>query len=189
MKHESDDARLVRRVLAKEPRASAELVETYRVLVYNFAYQQLQRRDDAEDVTQETFVKVFTNLPRYKENAKLSTWILTITQNLIIDMGRKYRRHRELEEREKGGGLEWMTKGCPEQPYQDLEAEWQRKILAAAMQKLPEKHRQILQMRDYSELEYDQIAEILNTSANAAKVNVFRARKALREIVEEMTGE
>ncbi|HTQ08461.1 MAG TPA: sigma-70 family RNA polymerase sigma factor, partial [Fimbriimonadaceae bacterium] len=86
------DAALVRRARDGEFDAFELLFERHRTLVYRFAYQMVPRRDDAEDIVQEAFVRAYQNLERYRDEAKFTTWLLRIVTNLCTDQARMSQR-------------------------------------------------------------------------------------------------
>lgn len=161
--------------------AFERLFDRHRNLVYRFAYQMAQRRDDAEDVVQEVFVRAYQNLHRYRDEAKFTTWLLRIATNLSTDRARMSSRRQHLEQQEAGGSLTWMTVGTWEDPIANLEQEQMREALKLALAALPDHHRNVIVMRDIEEMEYRDIAETLGCTVGGAKLRVLRARRALRD--------
>lgn len=157
------------------------LYERHRATVYRFAYHMTHSRDEAEDITQETFVRAFQNLHRFRKEAKFTTWVLRITTNLCTDRARMTQRRSALEQQEAAGSLEWMTVGRTVSPIEDLEKERQAQMVRKAVNALPSHHRQVLIMRDFEEREYTEISEILGCTVGGAKLRVLRARRALRD--------
>lgn len=179
---DSDNA-LVKRARDGEFEAFEVLFERHRQLVYRFAYQMAPRRDDAEDIVQEAFVRAYQNLHRYRDEAKFTTWLLRIVSNLCTDQARMRNRRDALEQQEASGALVWMTEGNVEDPVGDLEAERRVKVLRTALTALPAHHRQVIVLRDLEEREYSEIAGILGCTVGGAKLRVLRARRALRDRV------
>ena len=177
--------------LAREGDFSAfeTLFDRHRLLVYRFAYQMVQRRDDAEDMVQEAFVRAYQNLHRYRDEAKFTTWLLRIVSNLCTDQARMSQRRSNLEQKEAVGALDWMTTGNFENPVDNLEEDRRRIALKKAIAALPEHHRQMIVMRDIEEREYSDIAEILGCTIGGAKLRVLRARRALRDRVAPLLGD
>ncbi|RYG27919.1 sigma-70 family RNA polymerase sigma factor, partial [bacterium] len=133
---DSDEA-LVRKARDGDYAAFERLFERHRDLVYRFAYNMAGRRDDAEDLVQEAFVRAYQNLSRYRDEAKFTTWLLRIVSNLATDQGRMHNRRTALEKQEAGGGLDWMTVGNVQDPVADLESERRAQILRKAIASLP----------------------------------------------------
>lgn len=190
--HDSDES-LVRRARDGDYSAFEKLFERHRLMVYRFAYQMTQKRDDAEDLVQEAFVRAYQNLPRYRDEAKFTTWLLRIVTNLCTDQARMSQRRNHLEQREATDSLDWMTIGHFENPVDNLEQEQRRAMIRKALMALPEHHRMMIVMRDLEDKEYDEIASVCKTSIGGAKLRVLRARRALKDrlapLMKEMNGE
>lgn len=158
------------------------LFNRHRDLVYRFAYQMAPRRDDAEDIVQDVFVKAYQNLHRYRDEAKFTTWLLRIATNHGTDKARMSQRRHDLEARELQGGLLWMTVGSSnDDPIEGMEFERRRSLLRQAIADLPPHHQSVVVMRDIEEMEYTDIASILGCTVGGAKLRVLRARRALKE--------
>jgi RNA polymerase sigma-70 factor (ECF subfamily) len=177
---ETDEA-LVARARRGEYEAFEYLFERHRLLVYRFAYQMVGRRDDAEDMVQEAFVRAYQNLVRYRDEAKFTTWLLRIATNLCTDQARMTQRRSNLEQQEAAGALEWMTIGFTEDPVQNLEEDRRKQALRIALNALPTHHRTMIVLRDLEEREYPEIAKIVGCTVGGAKLRVLRARRALRD--------
>jgi RNA polymerase sigma-70 factor, ECF subfamily len=185
---DTDDA-LVQRARDGDFSAFEALFERHRLLVYRFAYQMTHKRDDAEDVVQEAFVRAYQNLGRYRDQAKFTTWLLRIVTNLCTDQARMSNRRHALEQQEATGGLTWMTTAVVEDPVQNLEADRRREALRAALKALPTHHRTVIVLRDIEEREYAEIASILGCTVGGAKLRVLRARRALKDRIAPLIGE
>ena len=183
------DVALVRRARDGEFGAFETLFERHRLLVYRFAYQMTSRRDDAEDLVQDAFVRAYQNLHRYRDEAKFTTWLLRIVANLCTDQARMSTRRSALEQQEAAGALDWMTLGETEDPITNLEDEQRRIALRKALHALPTHHRTMIVLRDIEEREYPEIAEVLGCSIGGAKLRVLRARRALRDRIAPLLGE
>lgn len=178
-----NDNALVKRAREGDFNAFEILFERHRQLVYRFAFQMVPRRDDAEDIVQEAFVRAYQNLHRYRDEAKFTTWLLRIVSNLCTDQARMKNRREALEQQEASGALVWMTEGNTDDPVGELESERRVKVLRTALNALPAHHRQVIVLRDLEEREYSEIAEVLGCTVGGAKLRVLRARRALRDRV------
>jgi RNA polymerase sigma-70 factor (ECF subfamily) len=183
------DESLVIRAREGDYQAFEMLFERHRLLVYRFAYQMTQRRDDAEDMVQEAFVRAYQNLHRYRDEAKFTTWLLRIVSNLCTDQARMSTRRTNLEQKEAAGALDYMTIGNFENPVDNLEQEQRVRALKKAIAALPDHHRQMIVMRDLEERDYKEIADVLGCTVGGAKLRVLRARRALRDRVAPLLGE
>jgi len=156
----------------------------YRQMVYRYSFQMVGKRDDAEDLVQEVFVRAYQNLHRYRDEAKFTTWLLRIATNLATDRARMHQRRTNLEQQEAGTGLAWMTVGETDDPVKNLTNEYRVQVLRKALAALPEHHRSLIVMRDLEGREYEDIANILGCSVGGAKLRALRARRALKERME-----
>ena len=183
------DVSLVRRAREGDYAAFEQLFERHRSLVYRFAYQMGGRRDDAEDMVQEAFVRAYQNLHRYRDEAKFTTWLLRIVSNLCTDQARMAHRRSALEQQEASGALDWMTIGDVDDPVDNLEADRRKVVLRKALNALPTHHRSVIVLRDLEERDYHDIANILGCTTGGAKLRVLRARRALKERMAPLLGE
>lgn len=183
------DAALVRRAREGEYSAFETLFERYRTLVFRFAYQMVPRRDDAEDIVQEAFVRAYQNLDKYRDEAKFTTWLLRIVTNLCTDQARMSNRRQALEQQEATGSLVWMTVGDWDDPVQNLEDDRRKHALRRALAALPVHHRSVIVLRDIEEREYTDIAAILGCTIGGAKLRVLRARRALKDRIAPLLGD
>ena len=154
------DVALVMRARNGDYDAFEMLFERHRALVYRFAYQMTGRRDDAEDVVQEAFVRAYQNLHRYRDESKFTTWLLRIVTNLCTDQARMSKRRTALEQQEAMGALDWMTVGDIDDPVHNLEEDRRKLALRKALNALPAHHRSVIVLRDIEEREYPEIATI-----------------------------
>jgi RNA polymerase sigma factor (sigma-70 family) len=170
------DAELVELALAGDQDAFALLVERYKDAVQNLAYRMLSNVTEAEDVTQEVFVRAYTQLATYKPAHKFSTWLLSIASHLAIDQLRR-RRFLALP-LEDVPFLEWVTDlgAGPEQSA--LEGEQQDEI-QTYLRRLPSKYRAVIVLRYWYDLSYEEIAQALRLTPALVKARLHRARELL----------
>ncbi len=183
------DESLVERSRHGDLGAFEQLFDKHRLMVYRFVYQMVRNRDDADDLTMEVFVRAHQNLDKYRDEAKFTTWLLRIASNLVTDRARMSTRRTNLEQKEAGGALTWMTVGEHEDPVQNLEGDRRIQVLKKALMALPEHHRAMIVLRDIEEREYQEIASMYNCSVGGAKLRVLRARRALRDRVIPLLGD
>lgn len=169
---------LVRRCLEGDGAAWDTLVRAYWRRVFNIAYKFVARFDEAEDLTQEIFVKLFRALPTYDRRASFETWLTRVSRNLCID---HYRRRRREEERftvefdPDAIELEELVSG----PDATLEQREEVAIVRRALAKLPPTYREAVALRDIHEMSYEQIAERLQLAEGTVKSRINRGRKEL----------
>src|SRR3989475_2354998 len=176
------DAELVELVLAGEQDAFAVLVERYKDAVQNLAYRMLSNVTEAEDVTQEVFVRAYTQLATYKPAHKFSTWLLSIASHLAIDQLRR-RRFLALP-LEDVPFLEWITDlgAGPEQSA--LQGEQQDEI-QAYLRRLPSKYRAVIVLRYWYDFSSEEIASALKLTPPLVKARLHRARELLARYIKD----
>lgn len=176
------DVSLVELTLTGKQDAFAVLVERYKDAVQNLAYRMLSNITEAEDVTQEVFVRAYTQLATYKPAHKFSTWLLSIASHLAIDQLRR-RRFLALP-LEDVPFLEWITDlgAGPEQSA--LMGEQQDEI-QAYLQRLHSKYRAVIVLRYWYDLSYEEIAAALNLTPALVKARLHRARELLARYMKE----
>lgn len=176
------DTELVSCVLNGQQDAFAMLIERYKDAVQNLAYRMLSNVTEAEDVTQEVFVRAYTQLATYKPTHKFSTWLLSIASHLAIDQLRR-RRFLALP-LEDVPFLEWMA-DLGVGPEQSALAGEQHDEIQAYLQRLHSKYRSVIVLRYWYDLSYDEIATALNLTPALVKARLHRARELLARYMRE----
>ncbi|MEW8958011.1 ECF RNA polymerase sigma factor SigW [Moorella humiferrea] len=149
--------------------------------VLYLAYSYLRDRHWAEDVAQEVFIRVFTNLDKFRGNSSIYTWIYHITVNLCRDELRAKNRRRDLEPVE---GEDYVATEVEEQVLANLQQQevWQ------AVLNLPVIYREVIWLHYYEQLSLKEIAEILGISLPAVKIRLYRARGHLQKLLKAGEG-
>lgn len=184
---EADNARdlaLMARVKLGDMDAFRELVETHQHRVVGTCAKMLGDERDAEDLAQTVFVRVWKNAARYEPTAKFTTWLFTITRNLVFNETRRRQRHptQSLDAAVDSDDhpQQFADPGVKAPDTTLLDGEMQAAI-QRAIEELPEAQRLAVIMRRYDETPYEEIAEVLDLSVPAVKSLLFRARTDLRE--------
>ncbi|PRO67161.1 RNA polymerase sigma factor SigW [Alkalicoccus urumqiensis] len=176
--------KIVREVKGGNQEAFAELVELYKDRVYHVAYRILGNVHEAQDVSQEAFLRAYTNLDSYDENRKFSTWIYRIATNLAIDRIRKKKPDFNLEDRVGGTeNLDYHSQFADETPLpeeQIVKLEMQEWVQDEIMQ-LPPKYRTAVILKYIEDLSLKEIAEVMNLPVATVKTRIHRGREALRK--------
>lgn len=157
--------------------AANYIVTTYKGFVYATVFRYLGDYDDAQDVTQEVFIKVLDNLHKFKKNSSLKTWLYRIAANAAINHQRKMKLTR-LFVRNDSTVYENITEE-PNESKQQIDHEAFKADFEIAIQKLPKKQRETFVLRYYEKLTYEQISTMLGTSVGGLKANYFQACKKL----------
>jgi RNA polymerase sigma-70 factor (ECF subfamily) len=191
---EASDEDLMFRYRDGEESAFAELVRRYRGKIVSTAYRVLGDAAKAEDVAQETFLRVHRNADRYRSIAKFSTWIYTIALNVARNELRNTKRKRlvSLDAFGSDPDSEPATYDIPDEsalPDQEVENAEIRVLFDRAIRRLPERYRAVFVLRDVDDLSYEEIAEILKLPKGTVKSRINRARQRIRELIGPFLGE
>ena len=176
------DVSLVELTLGGKQEAFAVLVERYKDAVQNLAYRMLSNVTEAEDVTQEVFVRAYTQLATYKPAHKFSTWLLSIASHLAIDQLRR-RRFLALP-LEDVPFLEWIT-DLGAGPEQSALVGEQQDEIQAYLQRLHSKYRAVIVLRYWYDFSYEEIASMLKLTPALVKARLHRARELLARYMKE----
>lgn len=181
------EKRLLKMAEKGDRQAFAELVDLYKDKVYSLAYRMLGNAQDAEDIAQETFMRVYANLHRFDDQYKISTWIYRIANNLCIDIirKRKVRRHQFSFDAEITGtdGLDLydtVHDNDPSPEQQLITSELQNKVKDAILSLAP-KYRTIMILKYIEDLSLQEISDIVGLPVATVKTRVHRGREALRK--------
>jgi RNA polymerase sigma-70 factor (ECF subfamily) len=180
-----DEQVLVDRISSGDSAAFQEFVDRYKKKIYYIAYDITGDQDDAEDVSQEVFIKVFRSLKTFRRNAKISSWLYQISVNASIDLLRKKssKPEKSMDDIERADIQESLPGSStrvqnPERSAEDLIIQ---KHISEALQKVSPKERSVFVMRHYNELKIREIAEILKVSQGTVKALFYRATRKLRK--------
>jgi RNA polymerase sigma-70 factor (ECF subfamily) len=189
------DGQLVERVLAGDRKAFDQLIVKYQRQAVAVSYRLLGNSQDAQEVSQDAFLKAFTSLNTLQKPGAFGGWLMRIVSNLSLNYRRARKVRQQLplddvlgptasnESQSAGGGSEWMSKSGD--PVHALESREMGAKLQAALQQLPEKQRLAIVMFTIDEMPQKQVAEALDCSVEAVKWHVFQGRKKLKEILKD----
>lgn len=184
MKSEEDHV-LVGRCQDGDIYAFEALVERYKEKAYSIAFRFTHNEEDALDLSQEAFVKAYQSIRSFKMSSTFYTWLYRIVVNLCIDFQRK----RKKEDSLRDDISDWQEERdvAFSQPSLTPEAELIQKELKEKIERglelLPMHHRQVLILRDFEDLSYKEIAEVINKSEGTVMSRLHHARKGLRDIL------
>ena len=182
------DVQLMLDVKAGDEQSFGLLLQRYRTPLVNFLYRMVRSREQAEDLAQEVFIRVYRAREEYVPSAKFTTWLFRIATNLALNSLRDH-RHEKLQismdapvtaDAEDGDEKPFEVADKHPTIEQELLEEDRRKMIRHAIEKLPEKQRAAVLLHKYQELDYSEIAKILGCSESALKSLLFRAYEALR---------
>lgn len=182
----AEDRELAEALRAGEEYAYETLIQRFQNPVYSVVSRLVDDPDDAPDVVQEVFLKVFRNIASFRGESSLKTWIYRIAVNEARNHRRWFGRHRArevgLEPAQSGvsGRQEWLPAGSPD-PYEITLDHEVRELIEKAFQRISPSYRAALVLREVEELSYEEIAEILEISVGTVKSRILRGRESLRK--------
>jgi RNA polymerase sigma-70 factor (ECF subfamily) len=181
------DVQLMLDVKAGDERSFELLLQRYRTPLVNFLYRMVRSREQAEDLAQEVFIRVYRAREEYVPSAKFTTWLFRIATNLALNSLRDHRYQKlemsidaPLTSSEEGDERPFEVADKHPTVEQELVEEERKKMIRHAIEKLPEKQRAAVLLHKYQELDYAEIAKILSCSESALKSLLFRAYEMLR---------
>lgn len=179
------DREIAERIKKGDSEAFDELVGIYAKKIINTAYSLLYDAEEAQDAAQEVFIKVYKNIHSFRGESSLSTWIYRITRNVCCDILRKRRDTViSLDTEDEDGKKTDIADSAPG-PSESLETNERNEYLRRAIASLDEKHKMVITLFDLEGLSYEEIAEVMKCPVGTVKSRLYRARDALRKILEE----
>jgi RNA polymerase sigma-70 factor (ECF subfamily) len=172
---------VIERCLRKDPSAWEQVIQRYRRKVFHIAYKFTGKHDDAEDLTQEIFLKVFKSLDKFNQDADFSTWLSSVARNYCIDHYRASKREREvLVDDLVAFDLAPASFG---NPHRVLEERDRRSFLRKGLELLPGKLREAVILRDLQGLSYQEMADRLQLPEGTVKSRINRGREELGRLL------
>lgn len=178
----TNDQDTINQIIAGEPKAFAVLVNRYKDLVFTLAIRMLKNREEAEEVSQDTFIKVYKSLEKFKGDSKFSTWIYKVAYNTSLDRIKKNKR--QMNEVPIDEFTEHELQSIDDALVQ-LEKRDQRKTIQDCLQLLPSQDSFLLTLYYFEDLSLDEISKVVEIEANTIKVKLFRSRKKLASILKQ----
>jgi RNA polymerase sigma-70 factor, ECF subfamily len=173
------------RLAAGHDAALNDLMARHAPKLFNYLVRSLQNEEDAADLAQETFLRVFQNRTKFDKRMKFSTWLYAIATNLVRDRYRHRTRHPQVSlDAENEATGENFRESVPEQkltPSESLQDAERAEAVRNAVGQLPDELRTPLILSEYEELSHAEIGQILECSAKAVETRLYRARNQLRE--------
>jgi RNA polymerase sigma-70 factor (ECF subfamily) len=179
----SDDRDLVERCKKGEDEAWRQFVDRFGAKVYSVAYHFTLKREDAEELAQEIFLKVFENLHRYDGGFPLVAWLVSLSRNLCIDHYRRGKRERSFRFVSDDAVAPMLRSA--DDPAADAIRKERVKLLFAALAEIPEDLAEILVLRDLDGLAYEEIGRALELPDGTVKSRLFRARAEVAKRIRE----
>jgi RNA polymerase sigma-70 factor (ECF subfamily) len=183
---------LVRRCVSGDAAAWQEIVQQYHRRIYNICYRFSGSPDDASDLTQEVFIKVYRTLGSFDgSRAAFMTWVTTVTRNLLVDHFRKgkYDRVTDSLESTSGGQEDGLTVGeqledQSANPEQRVQSQQTQKMVHEVLKKLSPELREAVILRDLQDMDYKEIAQVLKVPEGTVKSRINRGRTELARLLQ-----
>ena len=179
-----EDRQLIDMALQGDEKAFETLLNKYRNLVFSIMIKMVRNHQEAEDLTQEAFMKAFNSLSSFNDEFAFSTWLMKIASNNCIDFLRKrklrtYSIHEPIQYKDEKIEID-IPDHEPTPEKQLLQSE-RAKMIQTAIDELPERYRYVILLRHKEEKSYEEISEILNLPLGTVKAQIFRAREILNK--------
>lgn len=177
----TSDEQIVERALAGDADAFGEIVSRWERRIFALAYGMLGREEDARDATQETFISAFRNLRNFRGEAKVSSWLHRIAVNQCITRQRraKVRGEIALEDEDNSDGSSFFA-SAHESPASEAESQQRSQMVRRAVGALPPELRQVIVMKEFEDLTFQEISEVLDLPLSTVKSRLYTALKQLR---------
>ncbi|RMG65231.1 MAG: sigma-70 family RNA polymerase sigma factor [Calditrichaeota bacterium] len=185
----ADDHRLIEQAKKGNQKAFETLMHRYRNLVYHVMLKMIRNPQDAEDLTQEAFMKAFHALNSFNEEYAFSTWLMKIATNNCIDLLRKRKLKAisiDQPVQVKDDAIRIELPDRDPTPERRLLSREQSRLIDQAIDSLPPLYRHVIVLRHREEKSYEEIAEILDLPLGTVKARIFRAREMLNKKIKEL---
>jgi RNA polymerase sigma-70 factor (ECF subfamily) len=179
----TEENQIVERVLQGDREAFAALVDTYKGAIFNLAFRMTDSYQDADDLSQETFIRAYRNLRQFDPRKRFFTWIYTIGLNLIRNHLKKHGREREMSRENTAQGLSETEIHQGPQAERDMMQVQDIRRLELCLQKLPSDLREAIVLRFYQDLSFEDISIISGASMSAVKMRVYRGLEQLKQLM------
>lgn len=180
-----DEEKVIASVLSGDKDAFSEIVIKYQTTVYNLAFKMVRNEQDALDIAQETFLRIYSSLGSFKGGSRFSTWIYRITYNQAIDFIRRKSRAEAVSLADTAGTGEILS-SIPDKsadPSTAVESKDLFKQVAEAILALPDQQRTALILREYEGLSYKEIAQRTGVLEGTVKSRIARARRGIYDFL------
>lgn len=177
------DQEIIQRISQGDVEAFREIIQRYQRMIFVFIYKMVNNTQDAEDLTQEVFVKAYEKLSSYRGESQFSTWLHTLARNRTIDFLRRRKIHDSDEQ------LAYIpSQARDESPQDSLLNKEKRKEIERAFSMLSDSYREVIVLRCTHEYPFEKIASLLGIAESTARVRYLRARQEFAKLLSRMEG-
>lgn len=182
------DSALIDQCRQQDAAAFESIVNRYKNKVYNFVYRMISNPEDAEDITQEVFLRVYTRIHRFRGDSSFQTWLFRIATNLCVDRGRKLKRQVQqatslnqplADHGEEGSGAGRDIPDLLSDPYRAVARDELQQVVQDGLGRMSEKLRAVVVLYDIQGLSYEEISQTLGVPMGTVKSRLFNARAEL----------
>ena len=181
----NNDQYIIEKIINGDTNAYSVLVDRYKDLVYTLALRMVKNREEAEEVSQDTFIKVYKSLDKFKGDSKFSTWIYKVAYNTCLDRIKKYKKEQLSIQIDEFTERHLKT---VETVLDTIEKEEKSKAIKQCLELLPSDDAFLLTLFYFEEQSLEEIANIIGLTANNVKVKLFRIRAKLKELMERVSN-
>jgi RNA polymerase sigma-70 factor (ECF subfamily) len=175
-----NDQHYINQVLKGDPYAFAALVDRYKDMVFTLTLRMVRNREEAEELSQDTFIKVYRSLDRFREESKFSTWLYKIAYNTCLDRIRKNKRQQYTIAIDEHTEQEFATLSAT---FDAIEEKERKQMLQNCLDLLPGADSFLLTLIYFEEQSVKEIAKIMGVTSNHVKIKLFRSRKKLAAVL------
>ena len=182
-----DDLKIIELCLLRNINAFSLLIDKYKSMVYNLAFRMCNNSQEAEDISQDAFIRAYQSLERFNPNYKFSTWLYQVTLNIIRDkLKKKAVNYHSLDAPITPDNPDYFYQPADSKssPAEILAQQEKSNLVKQAILSLPIKYREVTVLRHLQDLSYIEIATILKIPIGTVKVRIYRARELLRKNLE-----
>ena len=178
----NNDQHYINKILEGDSKSFAILVDRYKDLVFTLALRMVKNREEAEEVSQDTFLKVFKSLNKFKGDSKFSTWIYRVGYNTCLDRIKKNKRAQRTVAIDEFTEHQIKTL---DNALDNMEMEERKLAIQHCLQLLPSEDSYLMTLYYFEELSLEEISKIIDITVNNVKVKLFRSRKKLATILKQ----
>ena len=172
-----------------DEQAYEKLLLQYRDMIYFTILKMINNRQDAEDLTIESFAKAFIHIDQYKPTYAFSTWLFKIATNNCIDyFRRKNAKSKSSEKQEIEGGMDEFVDKADIGPEKSLMKKQRKEFVIKILSELNPEYKKLIELRYYKELSYNEIAETLSIPIGTVKAKLYRAKSLISELMEDSSN-
>ncbi len=181
----SDDQEHIQSVLSGNTNAFAPLVDRYKNMVFTLCFKMVNNREEAEELTQDSFIKVYRSLKQFKAESRFSTWLYKVAYHTCLDRLKKLKREKPTAEINTFTEAQISTL---QNDFEQIEDQERKELVQECLQLLPEEERLLLTLYYLNEQSVKEIAHIMGATETNIKVKLFRSRNKLATLLQAQTA-